>query len=130
MTARFSYRRARAPAKTAAGAKPTRAPATPAASLPKDPLPALKDAFKEVCVWNAGGVGRSTILIPTGEYEHMKSFAGESDAAVESACMEASKVLELQEGTSWAELVAGGAMLELMLAFQARRKFKPGRKVR
>lgn len=127
MTARFAYRMPRVSAKVPAAAKPTRAPATPAAPLPKGAMPALRDAFKEVCVCRAGGVGRTTILIPTGEYEHMLSFADESDVAVENACVEASKVLELQEGTSWAELVAGGAMLELMLAFQAHRKFKPGR---
>ena len=79
-------------------------------------------------MFRAGGVGRTTILIPMGEYEHMKSFAGDSDAVVENACVEASLVLEPQEGISWTELVAGEAMLELMLAFQARRKFKPGRK--
>ena len=128
MTARFAYRRGRTSAKAPAAAKPTRSPATPAAALPEASLPAQKDAFKVVSVYKAGGAGRITVAIPMGEYEHMLSFAGESPAAVESACLAASKVLELQEGTSWAELVASGAMLELMLAFQARRKFKPGRK--
>ena len=130
MTARFAYRRARTPAKAPAAAKPTDAPALPAAPLPKDPLPAQKDAFKDVCVFRAGGVGRTTISIPMGEFEHMMSFAGESHAAVENACVEASLVLEPLEGSSWTELVAGGAMLELMLKFQARRKVKPGRKAK
>ena len=79
-------------------------------------------------MFRAGGTGRTTILIPVGEYEHMLSFAGESDAAVESACVEASLVLEPLEGSSWTEVVAGGAMLALMLKFQGRRKVKPGRK--
>jgi hypothetical protein len=130
MTARFAYRRARTPAKAPAAAKPARAPALPAAPLLKDPLPAQKDAFKEVCVRNAGGVGRTTISIPISEYEHMLSFAGESHAAVARACVEASLVLEPLEGSSWTEVVAGGAMLELMLKFQGRRKAKPGRKAK
>jgi hypothetical protein len=61
-----------------------------------------------------------------GEYEHMLSFAGESVAAVEKACLEASLDLEPLEGSSWTELVAGGAMLELMLKFHGRCKTKPG----
>jgi hypothetical protein len=130
MTARFAYRRARASAKATAAAKPTRTPATPATSLPKGGLPARRDAFKEVCVFRAGGAGRTTISIPISEYEHMLSFAGESHAAVEKACVEASLVLELMEGEAWTETVGAGAMLELMLAFQARRKAKPGRKAK
>jgi hypothetical protein len=103
-------------------------PATPAAALPKESLPAQENAFKKVCVYRAGGAGRTTISIPVGEYEHMLSFAGESDAAVENACVDASLVLEPQEGETWAETVGAGAMLELMLKFQGRRKVKPGRK--
>ena len=130
MTARFAYRRPKAPAKAGAPAKPTLSPAMPAASLTEGALPALKDAFKEVSVHNAGGAGRTTILIPTGEYEHMLSFAGESDAAVESACMETSKVLAEERDRTWSETVASGAMLELMLAFQGRRKVMPRRKAK
>lgn len=130
MTARFAYRMPRASAKASAAAKPARTPALPAASLPKDPLPALRDAFKDVCVFRAGSAGRTTISIPLGEYEHMLSFAGESDAAVENACVDASLVLEPQEGETWAETVGAGAMLELMLKFQGRRKVKPGRKAK
>ncbi len=130
MTARFAYRRPRTPAKAPAAAKPARSPALPAAALSKGPLPAQKDAFKQGCVSRAGGVGRTSIAIPLGEFEHMKSFAGESHAAVEKACVEASLVLEPQEGISWTELVAGEAMLALMLKFQGRRKVKPGRKIK
>ncbi|MDE2071753.1 MAG: hypothetical protein KGI70_03440 [Patescibacteria group bacterium] len=93
-------------------------------------MPALRDAFKEVRVSRAGGAGRTTIFIPRGEYEHMLSFADESDVAVESACLEASLVLDLMDGETWTETVGAGAMLELMLAFQARRKVKPGRKTK
>jgi hypothetical protein len=65
-----------------------------------------------------------------GEYEHMLSFAGESHETVEKACVEASLVLERETmvGSSWTELVAGEAMLALMLKFQGRRKTKPERK--
>lgn len=128
MTARFAYRMPRVSARARAAAKPTGVPATPAAALPKESLPAQENAFKKVCVYRAGGAGRTTISIPVGEYEHMLSFAGESDAAVENACVDASLVLEPQEGETWAETVGAGAMLELMLKFQGRRKVKPGRK--
>src|ERR1017187_2800618 len=127
MTARFAYRRTTLPAKPLAAAKPTRSPATPAAALPEGPLSAQGDAFKQVSVYKAGGVGRTEILIPMGEYEHMLSFAGESQEAVEKACVEASLVLEPIEGSSWTELLAGVAMLALMDAFHAKRKAKPGR---
>jgi hypothetical protein len=130
MTARFAYRRPRTPAKAPTAAKPTRTPATPATSLPKGALPAQRDAFKKVCVCRAGGAGRITIAIPISEFEHMLSFAGESHGAVENACVEASLVLEPQEGETWTETVGAGAMLELMLAYQARRKVKPGRKAK
>jgi hypothetical protein len=128
MTARFAYGLPRVSAKTLAAAKPARTPAAPAASLPKPPLPALKDAFKEMTVFQAGGASRTTIAIPRGEYEHMLSFADESVSAVENACLEASLVLEPLEGSSWTEVVAGEAMLALMLKFQGRRKTKPERK--
>jgi hypothetical protein len=127
MTARFAYRRARTPAKAPAAAKPTDAPALPAAPLPKDPLPAQKDAFKKVCVYTAGGVRRTTISIPMGEYQHMLSFAGESDEAVSSACLAASKVLAAERERTWSETVSSAAMLELMCAFQSQRKAKAGR---
>lgn len=130
MTARFAYRRPKPPAKAPAATKPTHSLATPAAALPKDPLPALKDAFKEVSVYQAGGVGRTTILIPMGEYEHMKSFAGESHAAVESACVEASKVLAREEDRNWGDTVSSSAMESLMDSFVSRRKTKPGRSVK
>lgn len=125
MTARYAYRRARAPAKVPAAAKPTRTPATPAAPLPKGALPALRDAFKEVCVYKAGGIGRTTISISISEYEHMLSFANESQEAVESACVEASLVLGPMEGSSWTETVEAGATLALMEAYHSKRKAKP-----
>ena len=124
MSSRFAYRIPRVPAKALAAAKPARTRASPAASLPKASLPAPKDAFKEVSVFIAGGAGRTTIAIPVGEYEHMLSFAGESVAAVEKACLEASLDLKPLEGSSWTEFVAGGAMLELMLKFHGRSKAK------
>ena len=127
MTARFAHRRIEAPTKAPAAAKPTRAPVAPAASLPEGSLPAQKDAFKEVSVFQAGGAGRITILIPMGEYEHMRSFAGESDEAVESACRTASKALVAESDRTWSETVASGAMVELMCAFASRRKLTPGR---
>ena len=128
MTARFAYRRPKPPANALVAAKLTRSPATPAASLPKESLPALKDAFTEVCVFQAGGAGRITISIPAGEYEHMASFANESHAAVESACMEASKALSKESDRTWNETVASGAMSILMDAFASKRKAKPGRR--
>jgi len=127
MTARFAYRRARAPAKAPAAAKPTRAPAMPAAPLPKGSLPAQGDAFKKVRVSRAGGAGLATIFIPWGEFEHMLSFAGESDEAVENACRTASKALAAENDRTWSEIVASGAMLELMCAFASRRRVKPRR---
>ncbi len=127
MSTRFAYRRPRVPANAPTAAKPTRSQATPAASLPKPPLHAQKDAFKEVSVFNAGGAGRITISIPAGEYEHMASFANESHAAVESACMEASKALSKESDRTWNETVASGAMSILMDAFASKRKAKPGR---
>jgi len=127
MTARFAHRRIEAPTKAPAAAKPTRSPATPAAALPKGDMPPPRDAFKEVCVFNAGGVGRTTILIPWGEFEHMLSFAGESDVAVEHACRTASKALAAENDRTWSEIVASGAMLELMCAFASRRRVKPRR---
>ncbi|HUX23440.1 MAG TPA: hypothetical protein VMV87_02380 [Burkholderiales bacterium] len=130
MTARFAYRRARAAAKTPAAAKPTRAPARPAASLPKGALPALRDAFKKVRVSRAGGAGLATIFIPWGEFEHMRSFADESDEVVENACVAASKFVAEESDRTWSETVASGAMLELMLAFQGRRKVMPRRKAK
>ncbi len=129
MTARFAYRRPKALANAVAAAKPARTPALPAASLPKGSLPAPRAAFKEVSVFHAGGVDRTNILIPMSEYEHMKSFAGESDAAVESACLEASKVIAAEADRTWSETVASGAMLQLMAAFQSKRKAQSRRKV-
>ena len=130
MTARFAYRRARAPAKTPAAAKPTRAPATPAAALPKGALPAQGDAFKKVRVSRAGGAGRTTILVPMGEYEHMLSFAGESDVAVESACMVASKLAVEETERTWGEIVSSFAMNSLMNSYASRFKVKPWRKTK
>ena len=128
MATRLAYRRARAPAKAPTAAKPTCAPATPAAPLPKGALPALSDAFKKVCVYGADGVGRTTISISISEYEHMLSFAGESQEAVEKACVEASKVLAEERDRTWSETVASGAMLELMCTFASSRRVKPRRK--
>ena len=130
MTARFAYRRTTLPAKTLATAKPTRSPAMPAASLPEGSLPAQGDAFKEVSVYKAGGAGRITIAIPMGEYEHMLSFAGESHAAVEKACLVASKALSKESDRTWSETVASGAMNDLMTTFASKCKVKPGRKAK
>jgi len=130
MTTRFAYRRSKAPAKTPAAAKPTRSPKTQAAALPKGAMPALSDAFKQLCVYEAGGAGRSTILIPTGECEHMLSFAGESDEAVESACMAASKIAVEEKEQTWGEIVSSFAMNSLMNSYASRFKVKPWRKTK
>lgn len=130
MTARFAYRMPRVSANTPAAAKPARAPATPAASLPEGSLPAPRDAFKQVCVCKAGGVGQTTISIPISEYEHMLSFAGESHAAVESACLAASKIAAEEKDQTWAETVGSCAMSSLMTTFASRCKVKPGRTVK
>ena len=129
MTARFAYRRAKVSAEVLASAKPSRSTATPAAPLSKEPLPAQEDAFKQVRVFLPGGAGRTTISIPQGEFEHMLSFANESHATVDNACLAASRVLEPPEGDSraWAEVVAAGAMLALMEAYHSKRKAKPSR---
>lgn len=130
MSSRFAYRIPRVPAKTLAAAKPARPPALPAASLPKDPLPAQRDAFKEVSVYKAGGAGGTTISIRVGEYEHMLSFAGESDAAVESACVAASKIAAEENDQTWGEIVSSCAMNSLMNAYASRFKVKPRRKAK
>ena len=130
MTARFAYRRPQPPAKVPAAAKPRRSPALPAASLPEGSLPAPKAAFKEVSVYEAGGAGHTTILIPTGEFEHMLSFAGESHAAVESACLAASKIAAEEKDQTWGETVGSCAMSSLMTTFASRCKVKPRRKTR
>ena len=122
MTARFAYRRPKPPANALVAARLIRSPATPAASLPKDLLLAQKDAFKRVRVFGADGAGRTTISIPVGEYEHMLSFAGESVAAVESVCLEASKVIAAEADRTRSETVASGAMLQLMAVFQSKCK--------
>jgi hypothetical protein len=81
-------------------------------------------------VYKAGGDGRTTISIPAGEYEHMLSFAGESDGAVEKACLVASKALSKKSDRTWSETVASGAMNDLMTTFASKCKVKPGRKAK
>jgi hypothetical protein len=63
-----------------------------------------------------------------GEYEHMLSFAGESDEAVEKACAEASKSTAEVKDRTWGEYVSAIAMDSLMTTFASRYKVKPKRK--
>lgn len=99
------------------------APATPAAALPRNTGAKAAASrprayvYENVGVHRAGGIGITTITVPTEMYAHMLRLAKGSRRTVAAACLAASLEIKTRKlGATWSYSVRERALSKLKKA--------------